>query len=147
MHLLSVAGVICAGLQVYELATASLRKSSAYFGAALYVCGLVLFFWSLTTIRGRAFPVAYSRVLPKKIVTSGPYAWVRHPFYLAYSMTWMAGLVTTLKVMLIPTVIVMLAFYIDAVRCEEKLLFAGHLRDEYVAYKARIGIIGPKIGS
>jgi hypothetical protein len=38
----------------------------------------------------------------------------------------------------------MVCFYIDAATEEEKQLLSGTLRDDYTAYKARVGILGPR---
>ena len=144
MLMLAIAAPACGLLHTYELLTVRLRENYAISGLVLYVLAISLFLWSAISIRGTNFALAYSPNYPAAVVASGPYRWVRHPFYLAYSTTWIAGTITSRSFMLLGTVGVMLWFYIGAAKQEEEQFLSGALREEYLAYKSKVGIFGPK---
>ncbi len=145
MRMLSIAAVASGVLHTYYLASVQLNEGFADFGLALYILALGLFVWSAITIRGKEFALAYSTSSPTSLVARGPYRWMRHPFYLAYSMTWVAGAIACRSLVLSGTVVVMLWFYIGAAKQEEGQFLTGRLREEYLAYRAEVGIFGPKI--
>lgn len=146
MRLLAIAALASSGLHLYCLATLHVRKDFAASAFALYLLALALFLWSALTIRGRNFALAYSTSSPRAVVENGPYQWIRHPLYLAYSTTWIAGAIACRSFMLLGTVVVMAFLYTDAARQEENEFLCGALRREYLAYKSKVGIIGPKVG-
>jgi protein-S-isoprenylcysteine O-methyltransferase Ste14 len=112
--------------------------------------GLLMFavahtvFWSAVVAHGRTRPqVAFSTAAPARLVTSGPYRWVRHPFYSAYLLAWAAGAAVTAAPMLAVCVCVMGMVYWSAARREEAAILASSLREEYAAYSRRTGMFLP----
>jgi protein-S-isoprenylcysteine O-methyltransferase Ste14 len=53
-------------------------------GAAGLVASLALYEWAASSIRGRLFSFAGNHDVPQFVHRSGPYAYVRNPFYLSY---------------------------------------------------------------
>jgi protein-S-isoprenylcysteine O-methyltransferase Ste14 len=145
MGMLAIAAVASGLLHTFKLLTVQLSEDYAVLGLVLYMLAVGLFLWSAITIRGADFALAFSASPPRAVLATGPYRWVRHPFYLAYSMTWIAGTIVCRSVVLLATVVVMLWFYIDAARQEEHQFLSGSLREGYLAYKAKVGVFGPKI--
>jgi protein-S-isoprenylcysteine O-methyltransferase Ste14 len=78
-------------------------------------------------------------------VSHGPYAWVRHPFYTSYLLTWLAGVAATGHLWLLSTVLVMVTIYWRAALLEEKKFFQTALSSLYVAYKSRTGLFAPSL--
>jgi protein-S-isoprenylcysteine O-methyltransferase Ste14 len=103
----------------------------------LYLSGLGLFAWAWKTTRGAALPIAFSLGVPLRIVTTGPYRFFRHPFYMSYSLTWSAGFVHTGSGILAAGAVVMVGFYIRAAIGESRALLAGPLAADYRAYTRR----------
>jgi len=109
-------------------------------GIVLTAFGYLLFTWSVI-VRGR-FATAWEMPEDHKLVTWGPYKYVRHPSYLAYfimfpslfciSLTWIA---------LIP--ILAIPGYLQIVDQEEKLLIQ-RFRDEYTTYQKNVGQFFPR---
>ncbi len=60
--------------------------------------------------------------MPKALLTSGPFALVRHPCYIAYSLAWLAAPVAMHSVPLGLTAVFMIVCYILSAREEERRL-------------------------
>ena len=82
---------------------------------------------------------------PRRLVTSGPYARVRHPFYLAYLLMFLAAAMIAPS----PVVLAALVYAAVALGCtaarEERRLSASDLGGSYRAYMARTGRFLPRV--
>ena len=78
------------------------------------------------------------------MMSSGPYRWVRHPFYLSYTLAWLGAVAAVGDVQLLPTVAVMLAFYVGAAYGEERRLLSGPAAADYAKYRCRVGLLIPR---
>ncbi len=143
MRVLEISAFASAFLHLGELAVAPLSRFTDLCSFALYGLAISLFLWAAITTRGTGIAFAFSKHPAKAQIVSGPYRWVRHPFYLAYAITWVAGTIACRSPLLLGTVVAMLSLYIDAAVREEQQLLAGPLRSEYLVYKANVGIFGP----
>jgi protein-S-isoprenylcysteine O-methyltransferase Ste14 len=111
-------------------------------GLALAALAIVLMLWVL-----RVFPAVSTGhyVLPEqRVVSEGPYAWVRHPLYLAAYLVWLAvalgfGSVTALALALLYVI----PSYWIYLRSEEAMLLE-HLGAAYADYRARVGGLLPR---
>ncbi len=82
---------------------------------------------------------------PRSIVTYGPYARVRHPFYTAFIVYSFAGVLLFPHVItLVWLVYVLVALNLTAAR-EERRLSASEFGAEYIAYKDTVGRFTPKL--
>lgn len=104
-------------------------------GLVLIAAGYGLFIWTVVS-RGR-YAVSWEMPANHKLVTWGPYRYVRHPSYLGYFLMF-AGLF-----LLWPSALTVLPWvavpgYVGASRDEEKLL-VQHFGDEYEEYRNRVG--------
>jgi protein-S-isoprenylcysteine O-methyltransferase Ste14 len=96
-----------------------------WLGVVLTASGLTISVWSLSHLR-RSFSIMAEA---RRLVTSGPYRWVRHPLYLGEALT-MLGLcfeIGTLEALLFWTLVT--AFQLQRARIEEEKLsrqFAEH---------------------
>lgn len=59
--------------------------------ALLYAASSLLMLAARASHRGRPPDYIFGQDLPRGLVVWGPYRWVRHPFYLAYTLAWIAG--------------------------------------------------------
>lgn len=110
-------------------------------GLILTAFGYFLFTWSII-VRGR---YATAREMPEnhKLVTWGPYHYVRHPSYLAYFIMFPSLFLIWLTwIALIP--IVTIPGYLQIVREEEQML-VQKFGDEYIAYQKITGQFFPKL--
>ena len=114
---------------------------------AIAVLGLALglFFWAALSIRGKVFSYAYTQDTPAFLHTSGPYAYVRNPFYDSYLLA------TAGSLLMWPTWIgavlaaAMVIYFVSLAKFEEQKFESSPLRAEYERYKARTGRLLPRL--
>ena len=110
-------------------------------GIALETVGYLLFLWSVLE-RGR-YATSWEMHENHKLVTWGPYRYVRHPSYLAYFLMFFGLFFLLLNlVALVP--LVAIPGYVSLTTYEEQLLIA-RFGNEYVEYQRRTGRFLPKI--
>lgn len=116
-----------------------------WLGVVVLVIGLIIFFLAHYHL-GRNF---YSLVAVKeeqKLVTSGPYRWIRHPIYTGYILTYMAGgLIASNLVLTFVPVIFFSLMIINRIPREEAVM-REEFGQEYLDLEARTGRLLPKLG-
>lgn len=116
-------------------------------GIAMYVAATLLFLGALESAKRVHLPrTLVDDPMPKALITGGPFALVRHPFYLAYGLAWMAAPVATHGPVITISGLLAVVVYVYAARREERLLEA-HFGDAYRAYRSRTGAIFPSISA
>jgi protein-S-isoprenylcysteine O-methyltransferase Ste14 len=109
-------------------------------GIVITAFGYFLFTWSVIA-RGR-YATAWEMPENHKLVTRGPYRYVRHPSYLAYFIMFPGLFLIWLTwIALIPLVAIL--GYLQIVGEEEKML-VQKFGDEYIAYQKTVGQFFPK---
>jgi len=103
---------------------------------AVMLIGLGLRVWAAVTLGG-----FYTRTLTTtkdhRVVTTGPYAWVRHPAYLGVILLWAGfGVLSGSSVVALIFPVMFIAVYLYRISVEEKML-VGVLGDSYVQYQQR----------
>ncbi|MES2526667.1 MAG: methyltransferase [Bdellovibrionota bacterium] len=103
-------------------------------------------FWSTSRIASRnQFTTVYSKDTPVKLVRSGLYKYVRHPFYLIYLMTYGSIVFVAPSMIYSALVVSITALYIHAARTEEAKFQASVLSLEHKRYQDETGMFLPKI--
>lgn len=119
-----------------------LEVSGLAAGLLLAVAAAALMLWAL-----RSFPAVSTGhyVLPDhRVIREGPYAWVRHPLYLAAYLVWLAlAAAFGSAVVLAITVLYVIPSYWIYMRAEEQML-QTHLGEEYVRYRQEVGMLFPR---
>ena len=109
-------------------------------GVVLTAFGYFFFTWSVIA-RGR-YATAWNMSENHKLVTWGPYRYVRHPSYLSYFVMFFGLFFIWLSwIALIP--IVAILGYLQIVDEEERML-VQRFGDEYLAYQKKVGRFFPK---
>ena len=124
-------------------ATPHVTARQALGGVSIYLCALALFWWTIRANSRRPLSAAFSPDTPLHLVQHGPYRLVRHPFYCCYLLTWTAGVVSTGRVWLLPSVAMMLAIYFRAANVEEDKFARSPLAPMYARYRAGTGMFLP----
>ncbi|MFN7922343.1 MAG: isoprenylcysteine carboxylmethyltransferase family protein [Bryobacteraceae bacterium] len=143
------AGAAATGVLGFVFAAAQLGALAArpvvYFwlAAGLYVASLGLFCLAVLATRGKGLGVCFEKTVPGGVVTAGPYRWIRHPFYVAYLLCWLAGWAAVAWWPLGASVAVMGWLYRRSAIAEERALEAAH-GEAYRAYVRRTGRFWPK---
>lgn len=79
------------------------------------------------------------------LVTTGPYRWVRHPFYVAFALAVLANALVTANAFLLASGVTAFALIVLRTRKEEERLIA-RFGDEYRQYMRRTGRFFPRLG-
>lgn len=138
-------GPVMAALQLTALhrspPLAPMRLSVALFCCFL---SLAIFCSAIRANRNRPLNFAFEPDSPRHLTAIGPYRWVRHPFYLSYTLCWLAPPLATLSVPLLLPGCVMFILYWNASSREENSFLNSPFADEYRRYKSQAGRFWPK---
>lgn len=146
MRLTAAVGILSASLQTMAvLETTRFEPIRSAVSALLYMASLSSFWWAVSATRSQRLSVAFSMDQPTYLLQTGPYRFVRHPFYAAYSLFWVAGLVAVLRWYLLPLVATMLVAYFCAARMEEAKFANSTLRGVYERYRSETGMFLPRL--
>ena len=109
----------------------------------LFAISLALFWWTIATTRASRLSLAHSSGVPDNLYESGPYRYVRHPFYLSYIIFWTgtalaAGAWQWLWAAVLGT------WYIWVARREEQMFGNSPMSDAYARYRRRVGLVVPR---
>lgn len=114
-------------------------------GIAMYVAATMLFLSSIEA--ARRVPLARTLVVdppPKSLITTGPFAVIRHPFYVAYSLAWLAAPVATHGPVITLLALGAIAVYVIAARREERQL-EDRFGEAFRNYKLGTGYVVPPV--
>lgn len=114
-----------------------------WFGVALGMIAVVLLIVVFRNLGTNLTDTVVTRAR-HTLVTSGPYRWVRHPFYVAAALAVCANSVVTANWFLALTGIVTIALIVIRTRTEEKKLIE-RFGNEYRSYMERTGRFIPRI--
>jgi protein-S-isoprenylcysteine O-methyltransferase Ste14 len=113
-------------------------------GTAGLLLALALFQWAAHSIRGRVFSLAGQDDLPQFVHTSGPYAYIRNPFYASYILAGISTIVMWPSAWGVLVVVVAIGYYEWLTRFEERKFARSPVAAEYADYKARTGRLFPR---
>lgn len=115
-------------------------------GALSSLASIGLVIWTWRTHHTKLSLWHMENDAPTSIVTSGPYAFIRHPFYTSFLLGMLGALLHAPHAGLLATLIYSgLALNVTAAR-EERRLSASAFGAEYAAYRKRTGRFLPRLG-
>lgn len=137
-------GLLLTGWNTWSVVAGGTGPAAPPAGAVLNVAAVVLF-WTAV----RAFPATpptaiYEPDLPTRIVTAGPYRYMRHPFYVAYMLHWIAGWLAAGSWLSLLGAVLLLGFYVRGARLEEQKFARSPLAGAYAFYRRRTGFPWPR---
>ena len=115
-------------------------------GLAGFALSLVLFWWTVITTRRHRLNLAYTDADPDIVYITGPYAQVRHPFYLSYIIFWISSALVAGRWQWMSAVI-LTSWYVCIARREERRFRLSGLAADYNAYREQTGMLIPHYGS
>jgi protein-S-isoprenylcysteine O-methyltransferase Ste14 len=114
-------------------------------GIAMYVAATLLFLSALESARRVPLPRTFvDDPLPKALITGGPFAVIRHPFYVAYALAWLATPVATHGPLATVFALIAIAVYAAAARREERQL-EERFGEAYRTYQQGTGMLVPPL--
>lgn len=128
----------------FAIATAATAAWRVALGMAAQMASAALFWSAVRACRSRPLTAIFTPDLPVHVLTVGPYAYVRHPFYVAYTLFWVAGWVMSDSVVALLSVPVMVWIYVEGAREEERKFSRSSLAREYADYRRRVGAWLPR---
>ncbi len=114
-------------------------------GASLYVLGLMLFWSTVAATSDQSLDLFFSGEVPNTLLEHGPYRAIRHPFYTAYILVWVAGAIMTYQAWLLPTVALNIVLYMWAARQEEAGFQLTPFAERHRGYCRRVGMFWPRL--
>lgn len=119
---------------------AELRVAMASF--LLFSTSLALFWWAVITAR----QLPYAASAPDNFITTGPWKFIRHPFYSSYLLCWIGILArNTNLIWNVPIFCSLMAFYFFVSKKEEAYLIETY--PGYNNYKKQVGRFCIKIST
>lgn len=117
--------------------------------AGLLLEGLALWMFHSTAAASRngGLHFAFDKENPVSLVTSGPYRFVRHPFYTSYLIFWTGLAIGTWTPWAVPVLGAMAVIYTVAARDEERKFSNSPMAAEYAVYRSRTGMFWPGRGA
>jgi protein-S-isoprenylcysteine O-methyltransferase len=80
-----------------------------------------------------------------KLVTKGPFKFIRHPYYLGQIIADLGAAVALLSYTVFPFVIIEIPLLVMRSVFEDKLMLK-HFKEEFFAYKKKSGLLIPFLG-
>lgn len=147
MMSIKVFGFLFTLLQIVIIFLTKISTTTTIIASVFYIVSFLLFWWCIRINKNKPLTLAFSKDEPHHLVCEGPYRYVRHPFYLSYTIFWIAGCIATLNIILFLSIPIMLFLYYLAASMEEKKFLASPLAESYINYKKNTGMffINPKI--
>jgi len=143
--LLSAMVLACA-LLVFVLTWISVQPLLAQLpGIALMAASYLLFWWAIRASRAATLLLAFDPGNPLSFVSSGPYRYVRHPFYVSYTIFWGGWAIAVWSVWAVLPFLVMLGVYVSAARDEERKFSLTGMAADYADYRRRTGFFFPRL--
>jgi protein-S-isoprenylcysteine O-methyltransferase Ste14 len=130
--------VLCMGL------FSGLLLPLALCGAIFTLCSLMLYEWTRRTVVDRNFYVALSGEVPGAICDTGPYRYVRHPFYLSYMLAFVGVAVAFPSLIVSGMCLLNIGLFLYMALDDERVLLASQIAVDYQAYRGRVGMFVPR---
>ena len=104
-------------------------------GCAGLLLAWLLFLWTARVNRERRLSLAFSPDLPSFLMKSGPYRYLRHPFYFSYLLAYASAALAAWHWSPVLAATVMWLVYLRAASVEEGKFAASGLKGEYEQYR------------
>jgi protein-S-isoprenylcysteine O-methyltransferase Ste14 len=114
-------------------------------GVLCHVVSVVVFEWARQTIRGKFFSYAQSDDTPEFLLTSGPYAYIRNPFYSSYIISYIGAVLLFPNFLTAALASGLILFFVVTAIKEERKFAVSPLAEQYEAYRQRTGRFIPRL--
>lgn len=116
-------------------------------GILMYLASIALFLQSIEAAKRTRLQRSFvDHPLPDRLITDGPFRWVRHPFCTGYLLGSFAAPVAIDHVGSLLVALPLAAIAIYAAVREERVWLSGPRAEEYREYRRRTGMFIPFIG-
>ena len=105
-------------------------------GLVLQGLALLLFWVTIRETRNASLLAVFTDKNPGSLVTSGPYRYIRHPFYSSYLLFWLGWAIATANLLSLVLFAIMFLIYWRAAAQEEEKFAHTPMADEYASFKS-----------
>lgn len=140
----SLLSMVVVGIQAWN---GPLQPLWVGLGVAMHLAALALFLMAVRETRIARLTLAFDDDRPTFLVSTGPYRYIRHPFYTSYILFWMGCALTLRDLYVIALTFVIFSLYYAAAYREEAKFNSSVLRDAYQTYRQDAGFLWPKFPS
>lgn len=112
-------------------------------GTIIFLLSLLIF-WSSVYVNWKN-RLNYAFCASSTLTQTGPYKYIRHPFYSSYMLTWIGGFIISGNIISSIVIFPLLLYYYKAAKREEKYFLNSLLAKEYSFYIHSTGMFFPKI--
>ena len=114
-------------------------------GLVVELAALALFWAAIRASRAARLRLAFDLENPDSLVTSGPYKYLRHPFYTSYLIFWIGWAIAVWSVWALLPLAALTVIYVAAAKGEERKFANTPMAAAYAEYKRRTGFFWPRI--
>ena len=141
------AGMLLSLVHLVAIAVLEPRSDGfAVAGIMMYTASVALFLSAIEAANRTRLQRAFIDLpLPDRLVTDGPYRWVRHPFYLGYLIGAVAPMVAIDHIVVFVASALMALITVTAAFREERVWLNSPRADAYREYRRRTGMFVPKL--
>jgi protein-S-isoprenylcysteine O-methyltransferase Ste14 len=136
-----ISGMLCvAFMGLFSI----LLLPAALCGCLLALCSVALYESARRTVLERDFFIGLAGEVPARVCDSGPYRYVRHPFYLSYIAAFVGVAVAFPSLIVGGICLLNIVLFVYMALDDERVLLASALGNDYRAYRARVGMFVPR---
>ena len=124
------------------------RNSLVFTGLslALILAAQILFVWAIRHSRKARLTLALDdQMQSETIIKTGPWRYMRHPFYASYMIFWLACALAAQNLISVIVFLTLSGIYTYSALREERALSSGPLRHDYIAYRDTVGFFYPRL--
>lgn len=114
-------------------------------GLAIECVGVWLFWMALRASREAQLRMAFDAANPHGLVTTGPYRYLRHPFYTSYLVFWIGWAIATWSPWSLIPLLAITVIYVTAALGEERKFSRTELAEAYEDYRRQTGFFWPRL--
>jgi protein-S-isoprenylcysteine O-methyltransferase Ste14 len=114
-------------------------------GTVLALCSVVLYEWARRTVIDRNFYIALGGEVPATVCETGPYRFVRHPFYLSYMIAFFGMVVAFPSVVSASVCVLNVTLFVYMAFDDERVLVRSPLGADYLSYRTRTRMFSPRV--
>ena len=116
-------------------------------GVVMYAMSILLYLAAIEAAQRTRLQRSFiDHPLPDRLITDGPYRWVRHPFGAGYLLGALAAPVAIADLRMWLIAVPLMAMTIYAAMREERVWLTSPRGDEYREYRRRTGMFVPFVG-
>lgn len=122
----------------------SLILLAVVFALVFLIISQILFLTTAVYVRNKKFSKIFNQTAPKQYFSSGPFRFIRHPFYSSYIFCYLSLILIRPVSILTMFVVVILVYYFQAAKSEEQNFLKSDLSEDYSVYQNRTGMFFPR---